>query len=488
MKSLALLLLLVGRAVAGDLCDGQPDDTQCMSSGSPENVIPNCKSNACCYLGPPLGTGTGTVAASGSTITGTSTVFTAELTVGTTITIDGRSAVVTAVTSNTAASVDPGYSPTVSAGASFTYQRPILRLDSPTCGYRVFAGGGGAFQVNPTTLKGSVLIQAPAAAASTSSGNGQGGVAVEIAGQAGQSTTASGGTGGTAGIVSVSGAKGGNSSSATGTAGDGAQVLLQAGLGGDATSGSGSPTAGDAGPINLNGVHGGDCGSASCVNGDGTSINLNPGPKGTGGTGGNDGAVVVGGSTTFATELRIREASGSGSNYTGFKAPALAANVLYTMPDADGATGQVLVTDGAAAQDYAWMAIFSGGSTNATGLAADNTTTYLWAYGFNNPSTTETNQDTVFPATGTLYAATCALQTAPDNGAGTQTRTFTFRADTADKSLVCGPISETSKTCTVKSSGVAITGGQMVDWKAEATNTPAATAVTCTVWYRATDF
>lgn len=47
-------------------------------------------------------------------------------------------------------------------------------------------------------------------------------------------------------------------------------------------------------------------------------------------------------------ELKLREATGNGTNTTGFQAPAdLAADVQYTMPDADGAAGQVLKTDGA---------------------------------------------------------------------------------------------------------------------------------------------
>jgi hypothetical protein len=46
-------------------------------------------------------------------------------------------------------------------------------------------------------------------------------------------------------------------------------------------------------------------------------------------------------------ELRLREATGGGTNYTGFKAPAaLAGNVIYTMPTADGAASTFLQTDG----------------------------------------------------------------------------------------------------------------------------------------------
>ena len=45
-------------------------------------------------------------------------------------------------------------------------------------------------------------------------------------------------------------------------------------------------------------------------------------------------------------ELRIREPSGGGTSYTGFAAPALAGNIIYTLPIADGGAGEFLSTDG----------------------------------------------------------------------------------------------------------------------------------------------
>jgi hypothetical protein len=48
-------------------------------------------------------------------------------------------------------------------------------------------------------------------------------------------------------------------------------------------------------------------------------------------------------------EIRLSEASGNGTNYTGFKAPAaLSANVSFTLPDGDGSNGQVITTNGSA--------------------------------------------------------------------------------------------------------------------------------------------
>lgn len=57
------------------------------------------------------------------------------------------------------------------------------------------------------------------------------------------------------------------------------------------------------------------------------------------------GNVQVGGGAT-ASELRIMEPSGSGSNYTAFKAQAQGGDVTYTLPSADGSADQVLKTDG----------------------------------------------------------------------------------------------------------------------------------------------
>lgn len=81
--------------------------------------------------------------------------------------------------------------------------------------------------------------------------------------------------------------------------------------------------------------------------------------------GGSGAAVNVGGGAS-AAELRLLEPSGSGTNYTGFKAPALAGNVVYTLPTTDGTSGQVLQTNGSAA--LSWTTASGGGTTlNASG-------------------------------------------------------------------------------------------------------------------------
>lgn len=61
-------------------------------------------------------------------------------------------------------------------------------------------------------------------------------------------------------------------------------------------------------------------------------------------------ALVVGPYGTGAGEtgeLRFKELAAGGSHYTGFKAPdALAGDVIYKLPEADGSNGQVLSTNG----------------------------------------------------------------------------------------------------------------------------------------------
>jgi hypothetical protein len=52
-------------------------------------------------------------------------------------------------------------------------------------------------------------------------------------------------------------------------------------------------------------------------------------------------------------DARFREATANGTNYVGFQAPAsIAADVLWTLPAADGNVGQVLKTDGSGTLDW----------------------------------------------------------------------------------------------------------------------------------------
>src|SRR3990167_4186198 len=71
------------------------------------------------------------------------------------------------------------------------------------------------------------------------------------------------------------------------------------------------------------------------------------------------GNVIIGGGAT-ASELRLLEPSGSGTNYTAFKTQAQAANITYTLPPDDGDASEVLQTDGSGS--LTWVAQTGGTS------------------------------------------------------------------------------------------------------------------------------
>ena len=83
------------------------------------------------------------------------------------------------------------------------------------------------------------------------------------------------------------------------------------------------------------------------------------------------GALQVGpyGSSAGNTgEGRFLELLANGTNYTGFKSPdLLAGNVIYTLPSADGTSGQVLTTDGAGT--LSWTTKTEGISQDFKGLS-----------------------------------------------------------------------------------------------------------------------
>lgn len=63
---------------------------------------------------------------------------------------------------------------------------------------------------------------------------------------------------------------------------------------------------------------------------------------------------TVTGNSSAGAEIRLPEDTDNGSNYVGFKAPdSLAANVVYTLPSADGTNGQALVTNGSKVLSWA---------------------------------------------------------------------------------------------------------------------------------------
>ena len=72
-----------------------------------------------------------------------------------------------------------------------------------------------------------------------------------------------------------------------------------------------------------------------------------------------------------ASEIRLYEQSGSGTNYSGFKAQAQAGNVMYILPAADGTAGQQLSTNGAGTLSWSNQ---TGATTNTLSLATNTLT------------------------------------------------------------------------------------------------------------------
>lgn len=88
------------------------------------------------------------------------------------------------------------------------------------------------------------------------------------------------------------------------------------------------------------------------------------------------GNIIIGGGTS-ASEQRYMEPSGSGTNYTGFKAPILSANQMYTLPSDAPADGEVLTWG--TGDVLSWTA-GGGGVTDhgaLTGLGDDDHTQYF---------------------------------------------------------------------------------------------------------------
>lgn len=78
-------------------------------------------------------------------------------------------------------------------------------------------------------------------------------------------------------------------------------------------------------------------------------------------------------SGTSASELRFFEPSGSGTNYSAFKAQAQAGDVTYTLPPADAAvSGYVLSSN--AAGSLSWVSNASSASFSATWVNGDGAT------------------------------------------------------------------------------------------------------------------
>lgn len=181
--------------------------------------------------------------------------------------------------------------------------------------------------------------------------------------------------------------------------------------------------------------------TATTVNAFGAATTLNIGASAT--------CILNFGGGTTASEFRFLEPSGSGTNYTAFKAQAQSANITYTLPATVGASGTVL-TDAAGNGTLSWVAagagtvtVVSSGSLTSTAVVTGGGSTAL-----QTPSAT-TTLDTSgnFSTPGTLAAGNAATTA----GAMSFTQGTTQSTGTTDITLQA-PTSVTSYLITMPGS------------------------------------
>ena len=101
--------------------------------------------------------------------------------------------------------------------------------------------------------------------------------------------------------------------------------------------------------------------------------------------------------------------------------------------------------------------------------------------GSQGSSTTEASFQNVHPSAGVFTNLNVLLSAAPNNGAGSQSITFTLRVAGASSALAC-TITEAQTSCT-DTDAVAVTAGQLIGWLQTAANTPAAANIEASVTY-----
>lgn len=76
------------------------------------------------------------------------------------------------------------------------------------------------------------------------------------------------------------------------------------------------------------------------------------------------GSVIVKGTSATGGDIQLYEDTDNGTNYVAFKAPAsISTNVTWTLPSADGTSGQAITTDGAGVLSFSSVLTASGTAT-----------------------------------------------------------------------------------------------------------------------------
>jgi hypothetical protein len=119
-----------------------------------------------------------------------------------------------------------------------------------------------------------------------------------------------------------------------------------------------------------------------------------------------DGISVANGTSSTGAVIRLGEATANGTNYVGIQAPAsLAANVTYTLPTADGTSGQVLSTNGSGT--LSWATDATGSSYSAVRTQSGTTYTLVLGDAGDYIQTTSTTAVTITvpPQSSVTWAA-----------------------------------------------------------------------------------
>lgn len=161
----------------------------------------------------------------------------------------------------------------------------------------------------------------------------------------------------------------GNSSVTTGTGVTSGNSSLSTGVG-STLSGNTSVSTGTGPATGSTNISTGNAATTTSGN-----INLTTGSAGT-----TRGSVLINseifslkGTGSITQELRFNDAANSG-NYVGFKAGAPSTTTMWALPDADGSSGQALVTDGAGILSFSTFSTFNPASITSDLIPATDAT------------------------------------------------------------------------------------------------------------------
>jgi len=217
------------------------------------------------------------------------------------------------------------------------------------------------------------------------------------------------------------------------------------------------------------------CTAGSCVVATGTDVLL-------------DGSGKIGQANDFALTVDLASKKLILPNGTASPSSSCTTGEIYIDSDADPFVALTYCkTTNTQLPIAPRVGTWTGGwvTTGGTGLAADNTTRYLYIMDFGAGGTTETNFDVPSPITGKLWGMSVGLSAAP--GAA-RSRTITLRRAAASTGLAC-TVAGTAQGCTVLlSTPVTVSAGDLLNMMAAAAGTPAASDVTYTILWTANAF